>query len=206
MISEISIYFDFKKIVLLHSSFVSSGDRNGLFTMCSTAEEFAKILVFFQSSRLKVLHIFSDDVNRLFELFAANYRLIDAAGGLVTNQKGQVLMIKRNGFWDLPKGKVDKGEEVQKAALREVEEECGVTNLQLKSFLTTTYHVYSIGGKSFLKRSFWYNMGSAGVVSLKPQVEENITEAKWVSLDELEPYLENTFGTIRDVFSAAGLP
>jgi hypothetical protein len=49
-------------------------------------------------------------------------------------------------------------------------------------------------------------MGSAGVVSLKPQVEENITEAKWVSLDELEPYLENTFGTIRDVFSAAGLP
>ncbi|MDX9847213.1 MAG: NUDIX domain-containing protein [Tenuifilaceae bacterium] len=189
----------------MQSSGMRTATRNGLFVECSNAEDLTKILVFFQSSRTKELYVVSDDLLNLLHLFTSQYKIIDAGGGLVTNNKGSLLLIRRNGFWDLPKGKVDKGETIEQAAVREVEEECGVSNLQLGSLLTTTYHTYTLNDTSFLKRSFWYSMSYSGDEMLKPQLNEGITDAVWVKPDALANYLKLTYESIKEVFRAAGL-
>ncbi len=188
----------------MHSSFARTATRNGLFVECSNAEELTKILVFFQSSRTKELYIVSDDLPNLLNQFTSQYKIIDAAGGLVTNSEGSLLLIRRNGFWDLPKGKVDKGETFEQAAVREVEEECGVTHLQLGNLLTTTYHTYALNDNQYLKRSYWYSMAYSGDEELKPQQNEGITDAVWVKPVDLKLYLGLTYESIKEVFRTAG--
>ena len=133
------------------------------------------------------------------------FKFIEAAGGLVINDLGEILFIKRNGIWDLPKGKVEVGELVNQAALREVEEECGVKNLSIESKITDTYHTYALGEKTILKKTYWYLMRNSGGDKLIPQSEEGITQALWVSPTDIPNYLLNTFPSIIDVFREAGM-
>ncbi len=131
--------------------------------------------------------------------------LIEAAGGLVKNEKKAFLFIYRNDKWDLPKGKIEKAETVKEAAVREVEEECSITVNKLGKKLCKTYHVYVSKGEVVLKKTYWYNMKCKGQNKLKPQREEGITDVRWFKRDDIDPILANTFPSIMDVLEKADL-
>ena len=152
----------------------------------------------------KKLYVISENIERIFDEFRASLPFIEAAGGLVVDDAAKVLMIFRNGRWDLPKGKLEPGERIEDCAVREVGEECGLSGLQLGAFVAHTYHCYRMHGEWVLKRTSWYRMRYGGSQRPQPQTVEGITEAVWVPQAELAPKLENTYFTIRDVLTAAG--
>lgn len=142
--------------------------------------------------------LYSPDTNTLWETFQSLYLPIQAAGGVVTNPHGQLLGIYRNGYWDLPKGKVDPGETHPEAALREVEEETAAAGLQLGPYLQTTFHTYQEKKKRILKHTHWYEM-TCPEQPLHPQAEEGIERAEWIApLEFLETH-RPMFNSIRDV-------
>ncbi len=139
------------------------------------------------------------DLAKLKKVFYKHFDLIQAAGGVVQNEKDEILMIYRRGKWDLPKGKLDDGETLEECALREVEEETGLTNIKLGEKLSVTYHVYKQFGKHILKESYWYKMNCNSNQKLIPQTEEDITEIKWIRQADLKNYFSNTYQTIIEV-------
>ena len=125
--------------------------------------------------------------------------MIEAAGGLVFNKDGDILMIFRNGKWDLPKGKLEIGESVEECAIREVEEECGIYGLDITEKLLETYHTYNLSGKEILKRTYWYKMRTDFDGELVPQIEEGITKVSWVEKGKISEKLKKSYGNISDV-------
>lgn len=130
--------------------------------------------------------------------------LILAAGGMVMNERGEVLFMFRRGKWDLPKGKLDPGETLEACALREVEEETGVKKLELKKFLLVTEHFYQERGISILKKSHWYLMAARSEEKLVPQTEEDITELRWIGAGDINIVERNTYPAILDVLKTGG--
>lgn len=149
--------------------------------------------------------LLSTDPKASYKAFRKNFVVIKASGGLVSNANGEYLFIFRNKKWDLPKGKVEKGEGMREAGIREVEEECGVKISSSQDRLCKTYHIYELGGKLALKRTNWYSMKVKGSPKLVPQKEEGITQAEWLQAANLKPVLENTFPSIIDVLKAGKL-
>jgi len=147
----------------------------------------------------KALFFAAKDTKALFEEFKNQFKYIEAAGGLVFNEENQILAIHRLGKWDLPKGKVEDGETIAEAALREVEEECGISNLKLGDELESTYHTYKMNNKWILKRSYWFRMAYSGQENLVPQTEEDIEKVTWLSANQLEEFKSNTYASILDV-------
>lgn len=142
------------------------------------------------------------DLEALKKAFFKKFTLIQAAGGLVYNEEKQVLLIHRRGKWDLPKGKLDKGETLEACAVREVEEETGLQEVALISPLMITWHTYHEGTKFILKESHWYTMRVNGVPPLVPQAEEDILQALWVGTNELSKYIPEAFPSVKDVLEA----
>ena len=138
-------------------------------------------------------------VHENWKNFCSHFTTLEAAGGLVQNAVGDWLFIYRNGMWDLPKGKLEKGESIGECAVREVAEECGITKPTIVRQLATTYHTYTLKGQRILKPTYWFLMKSTDVSELIPQTEEGITEVKWVSTDEAHVLADGSFGSIRDV-------
>ncbi|WP_255501638.1 NUDIX hydrolase [Olivibacter sp. SDN3] len=134
-----------------------------------------------------------------FREIKKNLRVIGAAGGLVKNGTGKFLFIHRLGKWDLPKGKIDPGEKSKKAAVREVEEECGIKVDYLGQKILSTYHAYEMKGEVVLKKTNWYEMGVNKSPELIPQYSEDITDAQWIRKENLSKVLSNTYGLIKDV-------
>lgn len=126
---------------------------------------------------------------------------IIAAGGLVRNENNELLMIFRKGHWDLPKGKMDEGETPEQCALREVEEETGVENIELGTLISSTLHRYTENEEEIEKETFWYRMKVSGRQNLTPQTEENITDIRWVNNNALPEYLVDTYRNIKDIIS-----
>ena len=143
--------------------------------------------------------IFNPDLQKLRSVFFKQFVFIQTGGGLVLNENGEVLLIFRRGKWDLPKGKLDKNETPEQCALREVEEETGLSGLKLGKKLTTTYHTYNEFGKHIIKESIWFKMKGNSKQELIPQTDEDITDIRWVSKTDLGDYLTNTFATIKEV-------
>ena len=137
-----------------------------------------------------------------WESFCADYTLIEAAGGLVYNLDNQLLMIFRNGKWDLPKGKLEVGENIKECAIREVEEECGISGLSISKPLQDTYHVYELNEQKILKRTYWFEMKTNFKANLTPQTEEGITKVVWVDKQVIAEKLENSFGNINELLKA----
>lgn len=164
-------------------------------------EELQELINGFKSGEIQYLDIPSDDPDRVFALTRNCYDdFIQAAGGLVFNDEGHVLVIFRHGHWDLPKGKVDPGETLEEAAVREVEEETGIGNLKLEKHLLNTYHTYPHKGGEVLKETTWYLMRCPGG-DFKPQTEEGITKAEWRDPSDLEDVKTNTYENIRLVLA-----
>lgn len=142
------------------------------------------------------------DVMKCFHAFKTLFKIVEAAGGMVQSETGKTLWIHRLGKWDLPKGKIEKGESNDEAALREVEEECGITDLKLGTFVGTTYHTYEHKGKFVLKPTYWYQMHVKGEPQLTPQTEEAILDCRWLSDMEVENMaLKDTYGSITEIFN-----
>jgi 8-oxo-dGTP pyrophosphatase MutT (NUDIX family) len=133
-----------------------------------------------------------------------NKIFIQAGGGLVENERREVLFIFRRGKWDLPKGKLDEGESLEQCAIREVEEETGVGQLQLIRFLLITEHEYVERGMKILKETHWWLMKTVGSQTLIPQTEEDITGIKWIGSANFNLVLQNTYPAIVDVLKSAG--
>src|SRR3982750_1473759 len=125
-------------------------------------------------------------------------KTIVAAGGLVSNDSMELLLIYRRGFWDLPKGKLDEGESIEACAVREVEEETGLTNVLLDKLVGITYHEYFDEWKQrdVVKETHWFAMHVNGNQTLVPQQEEDIKDIKWVAQNELRAYLQQTYKNI----------
>ncbi len=145
--------------------------------------------------------IWHTDLTKLKETFFKLFKVIEAAGGIVQNEKKDLLFIYRRGKWDLPKGKLEKAEKIEDCALREVTEETGVTDLHLKKKIGETYHVYDEFGKHFLKISHWYYITCSSTQTLIPQTVEDITEVKWVKTKDIKAPMENTYPSIKDILS-----
>lgn len=145
------------------------------------------------------VYYYHENEKLLLANFSMAFKVIEAAGGLVKNKKGEYLFIFRNGKWDLPKGKIEKGEGIKEAAIREVEEECGIGKLKIGKDLESTYHTYVQDGKSILKRTYWFEMTSEDESKLVPQTEEGITDVKWLSKSDLQQVCENTYESIKEV-------
>lgn len=124
---------------------------------------------------------------------------IVAAGGLVRNDRNELLMILRKGHWDLPKGKLDEGESIEQCAVREVEEETGLQEIQLGELISVTIHHYTENNEDIEKETHWYKMRVHGNPQLIPQAEENITDIHWVKNETLPQYTATTYKNIREV-------
>ena len=145
--------------------------------------------------------IWNNDLDKLKKVFFKNFTIIEAAGGIVQNNKKELLFIYRLDKWDLPKGKMEKGEKPYACALREVEEETGVTQLKLKKKVGETYHTYDDYGKHFLKVTHWYYITCPAAQQLVPQTEEHITAIKWVATKDIKEPLANTYPSIKDILN-----
>ncbi len=141
------------------------------------------------------------EIHKIVKSLLATSKVIKAAGGLVRNGNGEYLFIHRLGKWDLPKGKVEENEKMREAAVREVEEECGIHIDYLGKKIATTYHTYYMRDKFVLKQTQWYDMGVNKIPKLTPQTEEDILEAIWVKETELKKIKENTYPLIRDILA-----
>ena len=161
--------------------------------------------LFLNNPTLNKLYIIHKDVDFAFTEFTKLYEIIEAAGGLVKNAKNEMLVIYRRNIWDLPKGKIEENELPNIAAIREVEEECGITDLEILNLLNITYHTYKLNGKDILKRTYWYEMIYNGIQNPTPQIEEEITEAKWLNTDNLQEITNNTFPSIIEVLQKGNI-
>lgn len=142
---------------------------------------------------------FHTDLEMLRKAFFKKFTLIKAGGGLVKNEKDEILLIFRRGKWDMPKGKLDEGETMEQCAVREVEEETGLKNVILDEPLTITYHTYHEGSKFILKESHWYTMHVKGEQNLEPQMEEGIEQVIWVTPGELADYRDKVYPSVAGV-------
>ena len=156
---------------------------------------------FDQDENKEALFFAAEDVEALFSVFKGQFKYIEADGGLVFNDKNEILSIHRLGRWDLPKGKVEDGETINEAAIREVEEECGISNLNLSDELESTYHTYWMNNKWVLKRSYWFKMDYSGNEELVPQTEEDIEKVMWIPSNQLSEFKANTYASILEVIN-----
>lgn len=162
-----------------------------------------KILSLMQSADIEGIIFVNDDIEQTWNKFKNYFQLITAAGGRVVNRHGEYLVIYRLGKWDLPKGKMENGESEKSCALREVEEECGLSNLKIVKQLPNTYHVYPFSGTFALKTTYWFDMLYDGNEDLIPQTEEGIEEVKWVSKDDFLLLAKKTYPSLEAIFCLA---
>jgi 8-oxo-dGTP pyrophosphatase MutT (NUDIX family) len=144
------------------------------------------------------LNIYGDQLEEIWNDFNQIYKVIEAAGGVVSNQNNEILFIRRLGKWDLAKGKIEKGETREVAAVREIEEETGLKELILEKFINTTFHIYTErNGEKILKTTHWFKVSYIGNAKPIPQTEEGISEVSWKNKQQImEQVFPMTFKNI----------
>lgn len=157
------------------------------------------IFPLFKKSEPKIpIILIAKDAHAEFERLFDGYKRVIAAGGIV-QKNDEFLFIKRYGKWDIPKGKLSKKEDPEIGAIREIEEECGITGPTIKQFICCTYHTYRFKDKPRLKLTYWFGLDYTGEEELIPQTEEGITKAKWFTKNKIEKVRKNTFVSILEV-------
>jgi ADP-ribose pyrophosphatase YjhB (NUDIX family) len=191
------------KIIRLVSNYGHFKPQTGfiLVTVISEKEMVNAYQILMTNKEIKEIFFYNENQEFLLNCFKSMFKVIEAAGGLVKNSKGEYLFIFRNGKWDLPKGKIEKNESIEKAAVREVEEECGIKGLSVLKQLETTYHTYPLNDLFVLKPTYWFEMNCSDNSELVPQLDEGITEARWISVKDLGIVKENTYGSILGIIA-----
>lgn len=146
--------------------------------------------------------VYAANIEVAYECFVSQFITIEAAGGAVINGRGELLMILRNNRWDLPKGHLERCENLEQCAVREVEEETGVGNLTIVRHLCDTYHFYFMNSRWELKITYWYEMSTKSTATPKPQEEEGIEKVVWCSGKEVVENMKTSFNTVRNVINS----
>lgn len=195
------VFFNNRTIILTDNVLKYYRKKNGVFYRYHNKSGLELVIDRFEKTEnlQDELFIFYDDLSELKFMFKSCFSNIGAAGGLVKNKSGKILMIRKRGKWDLPKGKMKKGENYREAGLREVSEECGIHDMKIRSPLKPTYHTYWMNNERWLKKTYWYNMYYSGNETLVPFLDEEITEARWFTPLQVGTLLENTYGAIKQV-------
>ena len=161
------------------------------------------VSMFKSSPNIARIYIPAKDTQKMYRRVCSEFKEVNAAGGLVSNRRGDYLLISRYGLWDLPKGHQEEGEDIEVTAMREVSEETGIYKLKLRNLICITDHCYIRNGIWHLKHTWWYDMLYTDPVDLTPQREEDISKAAWVAKSSLPPFLKNTYPSIQEVFREA---
>jgi len=178
--------------------------KSGLFYKYESRESLSEIIsAFFHLETINTLYLFHNNPEFIKTEFSSLFHPVRAAGGLVRNNRKEFIIIRRNGMWDLPKGKFEKGESPEQAALREVSEECGIESLEIKEHILKTFHAYMQDGKAYLKETDWFEMRVENDIKTSPEQKENITEVRWLKPDEVPSIAKSTYPLILDVLSEA---
>lgn len=194
------VFFKDRIVFLTNNIDRDLSDNFGAIFKYSNSKELVDFIDnFIQREEIQNAFIYHHDLDELYAAFCNYFKLIEAAGGLVYNNENQILFIHRLGKWDLPKGKAEKGESIAETAIREVKEECGISNLTILEPLISTYHTYPLKNKIVLKKTYWYKMEYSGNEVLIPQLEEDIHQAVWLNNDELKKVYENTYPSILEI-------
>lgn len=193
----IRIYYNNRPVIICGDPLKWDLSNEGLYVQSST-EILPEILKVIETCELDAYFLFSEDPQKTFEEIKALCKVISAAGGLVINPNSEILVIQRNGKWDLPKGKLEKGEDRISGAAREIQEECGI-EVKIGDELLTTYHFYRHKGELILKETFWFLAEASDKLTLVPQEEEGITVVKWVGQQEIPEIYADTYANIRDI-------
>lgn len=143
--------------------------------------------------------MYDKDFIKLKASFFKHFTLIRAAGGLVKNKEGKILLIFRLGKWDLPKGKLEDNESLEECAIREVQEETGLKKIEIRNLIKVSYHIYTQFGKRILKETHWYAMNATENEKLTPQTEEDITEIIWATKADLNKYISNSYPNVIEI-------
>lgn len=198
------IYFEKRCIIICPPQEQALTDPNAIqFSLGEASRTHDLINMFEQSVSLLRIYIPSDDVEGTYRKICSEFKEVNAAGGLVSNRRGDFLLISRNGYWDLPKGHQEAGEDIRTTAMREVQEETGVSKLELRELICITDHCYRRDGIWHLKHTWWFDMLYTDPTDLTPQREEDITKAAWVAKSSLPPFLTKTYPSIAEVFREA---
>ncbi len=155
---------------------------------------------FFASDDMQEISFKHYDLDKLFSDFKSYFKYIEAAGGIVKNNKNELLVIHRLGVPDLPKGKIEKGETPIQTAIREVEEECGISNLQIDEEIEPSYHIYFLKNKYVLKKTYWFKMTYLGDEKPIPQTEEDILSVEWCNSSQIADYKNKTYISLKKYF------
>ncbi|MES2515448.1 MAG: NUDIX domain-containing protein [Bacteroidota bacterium] len=196
---NITIYYLSKKIVLQQKNQSSENQSFidlDLLKKTEILDEFEK---FAHETSQTLLTFETESLEKGFEKLRKAFKYIYAAGGLI-EKNDTWLFIFRLKRWDLPKGKLDMGESPEDAAVRECEEECGITRLTITKTLAPTYHIYAHKGSYALKKTYWYAMATEHTGILVPQLEENIEKVEWFNKEQIQEIVfPNSYPAILDV-------
>lgn len=168
--------------------------------------KFKRIIKDINKGRLLYVNLYHSKEKKLLKHLFKKLPVVTAGGGMVLNQNDEVLFIYRNGRWDLPKGKIEKEEGLEEGAIREVEEETGVKNLEVTKFLQKTYHVFQRKGKYKLKVTYWYEMKTDYTGELVPEESEGIMKVKWKDKEKAQKALKKSYANIKLLFPEELLP
>ena len=141
--------------------------------------------------------MYSDNTFSVLNKLKLDFNYIIASGGIVQNITNQLLMIHKNGMWDLPKGKIELNESPWEAAVREVSEETNVYNLEFLLSAPNTHHIYLHNNTPVLKETKWFCMMVNNPVFLIPQRSEGIDSVEWVDLKNA--HSKKTYMSIRNL-------
>ena len=188
------VFVNEKKLTL--SKYPEDIEKNLRFEGFATLEIAVDLL---ENTSCPEMNVYGENIEEIWEDFTHMFKVIEAAGGLVKNKNNELLFIRRMGKWDLPKGKIEKGESLEQAALREVEEETGLKELILEEFLNNTFHIYTErNGEKILKTTYWFKMTYVGNSQPMPQKEEGISEVSFKNEEMINnEVMRMTFENIR---------
>lgn len=158
-----------------------------------------KVIKDLNQSSLKEVRLIHINEKKILKKFLKKLPNVVAGGGKVINDSGEILFIYRNGKWDLPKGKIEKGEKIEATALREVKEETGIKNLEIVQELDTTYHIFKRNGNHKIKITRWFEMKSNYTGPFKPEESEGITDVKWLNASQILEALQNSYANIKEL-------
>lgn len=195
------VFIETKPLIIHNIPMYLSDNENYIYIKVDSHDDCTNIIdLFWSSPSLEGVSLYCVDVESFMSRFKASFKLVKAAGGIVNNNNNKKLVIKRNGFLDLPKGHFKKGESPEQAALREVQEECGIVSHSITdSTPKYTYHMYKENGESIFKETLWFKMSTPNGEKLIPQIEEGIEDVFWMTENEIKEDINQFYPSLLEL-------